>query len=348
MESGKSNIKIFVSHRIDIESEVINNPLYIPVRCGAVFDTKNPMNILGDDTGDNISERRMTFCEFTVQYWAWKNVEADYYGLCHYRRFLSFSDKRFKTDEFNMIHYPFLTSKEKRQLGLLNEQRMREIITACDVVTSEYALVSKIPSPNGRVHSVRELWEAHDGIFIEKSTIDLMFTLIDELSPEYSRSAREYFAGGLHRGFNCFVMRKELFDRLCRFQFPIMFELENRLDFSGYTQTMKRTPGFVGEMLYGIFLYHISNYENWKIHETQLAFFVNADRIKSNTGYQRKRIAYVLDRAARFLIDPVMPKGTKRRETLKKIIFTLTPLKPRGVAVIQEFESIISASNNNS
>ena len=55
-----SEIKIFVSHRIDIESELINNPIYVPVRCGAVFDDKNPMHILGDDTGEHISERRMS------------------------------------------------------------------------------------------------------------------------------------------------------------------------------------------------------------------------------------------------------------------------------------------------
>lgn len=36
----KQNIKIFVSHRIDINSEIINNPLYINVRCGAVFDNR--------------------------------------------------------------------------------------------------------------------------------------------------------------------------------------------------------------------------------------------------------------------------------------------------------------------
>lgn len=62
-----SKIQIFVSHRIDINSELIDNPIYIPVRCGAVFDKQNPMNILGDNTGDNISEKRMSFCEFTVQ-----------------------------------------------------------------------------------------------------------------------------------------------------------------------------------------------------------------------------------------------------------------------------------------
>ena len=90
-----SNIRIFVSHRIDIDSETVDTPVYFPVRCGAVYDEEGNSEIQGDDTGDNISKLRMSFCEFTVQYWAWKNVDADYYGLCHYRRYLSFSDKRY-------------------------------------------------------------------------------------------------------------------------------------------------------------------------------------------------------------------------------------------------------------
>ncbi|MCL2520879.1 MAG: DUF4422 domain-containing protein, partial [Spirochaetaceae bacterium] len=85
------DIKIFVSHRIDLDSEVIDNPLFVPVRCGAVYDKReNKPDIIGDDTGDNISEKRLSYNELTVMYWAWKNVKADYYGLCHYRRYFSF------------------------------------------------------------------------------------------------------------------------------------------------------------------------------------------------------------------------------------------------------------------
>ena len=87
----KPDIKIFVSHRIDMEAETIDNPLYVNVRCGAVYDKRENIDMVGDDTGDNISEKRESFSELTVMYWAWKNVEADYYGLCHYRRYLSFA-----------------------------------------------------------------------------------------------------------------------------------------------------------------------------------------------------------------------------------------------------------------
>lgn len=326
------DIKIFVSHRIDINSELVDNPLYVPVRCGAVFDDENPMHIAGDDTGDNISDRRMSFCEFTVQYWAWKNIDTDYYGLCHYRRYLSFAERKFHTDEYNMVHNAVLLPKCKKNYGLLDAEAMRRTIERYDVVTSEYAPVKNIPTKAGKKKTVRELWDAHDGEFFEKSSIDLMFELIDELSPEYSKSAREYFAGTQHRGFNCYVMKKELFNRLCEFQFPIMFEVERRVDTAGYTQTMKRTPAFIGEMLYGIFVYHISTKENWRVKEVQLVFFKDTDRIRGKADLI-KRIAWLrIDRAARFIIDPILPKGTKRRETIKDIFYTITSAKRRGVA----------------
>lgn len=69
---NKPTIKIFVSHRTDLISETIENPLYVNVRCGAVYDKENRSGFLGDDTGNNISEKKYQYSELTVQYWAWK------------------------------------------------------------------------------------------------------------------------------------------------------------------------------------------------------------------------------------------------------------------------------------
>ena len=86
----KKKVAIFVSHRIDLSCETPESSIYHPVRCGAVFDESEQTTIPGDDTGDNISYLRNSYCELTVQYWAWKNFDSDYYGLCHYRRYFFF------------------------------------------------------------------------------------------------------------------------------------------------------------------------------------------------------------------------------------------------------------------
>lgn len=326
-----ADIKIFVSHRIDIDSELIDNPLYVPVRCGAVFDEENRMGIAGDDSGDHISERRMTFCEFTVQYWAWKNVKADYYGLCHYRRYLSFSEKHYKTDEFTMVHEPMLLPAEKRKFGLLDNATMEALITQYDIITSEYADVARIPAPTGKADTVRQWWDAHDDVYFEKSSVNLLFELIDQMAPEYSDSAREYFSGNRHRGSNCYIMRQELFERLCQLQLPIMFELERQLDTTGYSQTMLRTPAFIGEMLYGIFLYHVTTRERWRVRELQLVFFQNTEKLRGRGDLIVRRLWRWADLFLRAVVDPLCPKGSRRREVLKDVFYMVTPAKRRGV-----------------
>lgn len=317
-----SDIKIFVSHRINIDSETIDNPLYVNVRCGAVFDEREGITMQGDDTGDHISEKRDSFCEFTVQYWAWKNAEADYYGLCHYRRYLSFAEKQYRTNPYHhMVDHPFLTSAKKVRYGLTNMQAMARLISDYDVVVSQGSQVRKTPSPKGRIKSVRELWEAYTGLFFETPPIDSLLELIDSMSPQYSQSAREYIEGGCHRGYNCYILKKELFYRLCEFQFPILFELERRLDTANYTQMMRRTPGYIGEILYGIFIYHITAHEQHRVKELQLVFFENTQRQPGGLVELLGYLWFGIDHALRFIINPFFPLGSKRREFIKRLLF---------------------------
>ena len=82
-----SKVKIFVvCHK---EAEVPNDDVYTPIHVGKAKSDLN-FGFIGDNTGDNISEKNSTYCEMTAHYWVWKNVrkeDAVYVGFCHYRRF---------------------------------------------------------------------------------------------------------------------------------------------------------------------------------------------------------------------------------------------------------------------
>ncbi len=78
------DIKIIVAtHK---EYDMPKEDCYLPVFVGsAISDLDLPYQ--RDDEGENISEKNRTFCELTGLYWAYKNLKADYIGLCHYRRY---------------------------------------------------------------------------------------------------------------------------------------------------------------------------------------------------------------------------------------------------------------------
>ena len=65
-------------------------PVYLPVHVGA--EGKAAIGYTPDNTGDNISIKNPHFCELTGLYWAWKNLDADYLGLVHYRRYFTRKD----------------------------------------------------------------------------------------------------------------------------------------------------------------------------------------------------------------------------------------------------------------
>lgn len=315
-----NKIQIYVSHRIDLESALIDNPLYVPVYCGAIYAAPGTRRLQRDDTGDNISEKRMSFCEFTVQYWAWKNCDADYMGLCHYRRYLSFADHHFqKVNVRNMIEVPFMSPWIEKKYGLCSPSTMTEEIQKYDAIFAEPGAVSCIPTYTGeQAHNIRQLWQAHAGLFFDTHSLDLLLTLIDQIEPEYSDTARQYFSSTQHIGYNCYVMKKDLFHALCEFQFPVLFELERILP----AATMKqypRTIGYMGEILYGIFSYRLITEGRKKVAYKQMVFFEDT----TPSGFFCSACRYALKAGkscAKNLVDRILPIGSKRRKFIKRIL----------------------------
>ena len=68
------------------------NDWVVPIQVGAALTDKR-ISELTDDTGVSISEKNRNYCELTATYWAWKNLESKYKGICHYRRVFSINEK---------------------------------------------------------------------------------------------------------------------------------------------------------------------------------------------------------------------------------------------------------------
>lgn len=268
------NIAIFVSHRIDLLCESPNNPIYHPIRCGAVFD-KSDSSLPGDNVGENISAKRLSFNELTVQYWAWKNYDADYYGLCHYRRYFSFADEIFETKRFNVIEKEIIPNVEAKY-SLNDMLKIERVVEEYDVITPYAFDIRTILGgvPGGRryyPHTVREFWDSKSDQ-IDSKCIDILIDIVRERHPKMYPYLLEYLEGTHFYGGCTYIMKKELFNEMCIFQFDVLFSLEANYDMSHYVGEKIRQPGLMGEILYGAFLLYLKK-SGFKIKELQVVFF---------------------------------------------------------------------------
>ena len=277
MSEVKPDIKIFVSHRIDQDSETIDNPLFVNVRCGAVYDTRENVSMLGDDTGDNISEKRESFCELTVQYWAWKNVKADYYGLCHYRRYLSFAEnhKKDNIDDRNIICESVINEEFVKKHNL-NKAYMANVIKKHDILCIEPMDLKKTLKKKISVYDSLKMNE----ITFNISGVDLFISIFKKKYPEYSEDIDSYFNDHFWMGYNCYVMNSQIFNEYCSALYDVLFELEKKLNTENFNQEQYRLAGYMGECFLGIFVNHARRTKKYNIKSLPLIQIENTIKEK--------------------------------------------------------------------
>ena len=215
------NIKLIVAtHK---PYRMPEDAVYFPVHAGA--EGKESIGYTGDNTGDNISEKNRNYCELTALYWAWKNLEADYLGLVHYRR--HFSSGAMSGDKYKRI---------------LTGSQLSGILDGCDVVvpTARNYVIETTYSQYVHAHNAADL--------------DTTRLILSEKYPEYVSAFDSVMDSTSGHRFNMFIMRRDKFDSYCSWLFDILFELENRLDISGYDAYNSRVFGFVSERLLDVWL----------------------------------------------------------------------------------------------
>ena len=266
----KPDIKIFVSHRIDMQSATIDNSLCIPIRCGAIYDEQNKCSILGDDTGENISTKRNSFCELTVQYWAWKNIKADYYGLFHYRRYLSFSENNYPEDGWGEVaYYDPIDSVAIEKFGL-TESNMLNIIPNYDVIVPR---CRKLPPEHKSVY-----YQYCSTNYHHKEDLEKCISILLNKYPEYKDTLENYLKSNYTYDCNMFIMRRQLFFEYSSWLFDILNEFEKSSDFSSYNMMEKRAIGFLGERLFSIWFLYNRDKQNLKTLELQRTLFYKTER----------------------------------------------------------------------
>lgn len=198
------------------------DPLYLPLQGGRA--SSPPLPCAGDDTGDNISRKNEQYCELTCLYWAWKNLYADYIGLCHYRRY--FGGSRMGSRWERILTAPQAERLLRHTPVILPRKRHYWIETNY----SQYA-------------------HAHHG-----GDLQTLRAVLAEHHPYYLPAYDRVMARTSGHRFNMFVMRRDLLNAYCTWLFGLLGELERRLDISHYSANDRRVFGFVGERLLDVWL----------------------------------------------------------------------------------------------
>lgn len=283
VNSNGPEIRIYIAcHK---KTALPSNPLFIPTQSGSALATEILPGMQRDDVGDNISNKNPHYNELDIQYWAWKHSEADYVGLCHYRRYLYLGNQKFTNltkDHRNQIEVPVLSPYTEKQYGLLDFDHMKEEISSYDVLIPKAYDISKVYTPHGEQKTVLQHWLAHDGALIKKKDIFLLMKLVQEKFPDIYPYMKEFMNNKYFYGYNMFIMKRNLFHEMCNFEFTVFEEMEQYIDYATYNEQESRIFGFMGEILSSSFFYYLAkSRKELKIRECQILYFDDTDVLNS-------------------------------------------------------------------
>jgi len=195
-------------------------PCYKIIAVGSFSDSEKSSCYLRDNIGDNISRKNPNYCELTAHYWIWKNAQEDIVGLCHYRRFFT----------------THILSNSKKHV--LYEQKIQQVFNHGYDIILPYHPVAR--------RTVRDIACNYLGL---ESDWDTMRSVIAEKEPEYIAEFDALAKRHSNYPCNMLICHKELFDRYSEWLFGILFELEKRIDISGYDIQKARIFGYFSERL---------------------------------------------------------------------------------------------------
>nr|WP_281375006.1 DUF4422 domain-containing protein [Gluconacetobacter johannae] len=251
------------------EADMPSGACFVPIQVGKSLSNED-MYPIGDDTGDNISEKNHTFCELTALYWVWKNTSGqDYVGLFHYRRHLNFSLVEWPEDQWGVVVYPAMDD-EYVDANNLTDAGVSFFVADNDIVLPKRWDVRQAGSRTMREHYKNG---GHHNI----KDYDRATEIIKKKYPAYAPFVRKVneSSGGFFT--NMFVMKRDIFDQYCSWLFDVLFELERQIDLSAYSIQENRVFGYISEWLFNIFVEkYIYDHRGVKIRESQRTFVENA------------------------------------------------------------------------
>ena len=283
-----TDIKLYVAcHR---PVKLPQHPYLYPVHAGAKLSGSYFNNMQRDDNGEHISDKNCTYCELTVQYWAWKNQKAEYYGFFHYRRFMSFQIVKKTICDIYLQPNDSVLMDNGYDIEYLSR-----FVSAYDVL---------VPCAEKTVETVYQKYI--NAPYHYKEDIDLMMMIVAQHQPKYRDAMEQYMQGHDQYYFNMYVMKQEWFDQYCQWLFPLLKQFDYVNNWNKYNENSiaMRVDGYLAERLFGVWYTYQMQHNTLRSIEVPWFYFAMGDK----KLYKKQ-----------WLKNKLLPPGSRRKRIIKRL-----------------------------
>lgn len=279
--------------------------IFIPIQVGAARSNSD-FGIQKDSEGDNISTSNIYYSEMSASYWLWKNCNADYKGLFHYRRFLSFKKESPLLRWKGMLLYvttkivsPFIKDSWVKYFAYpnhyINESQIDDTLRRferdlyrdieendVDCYSSGYMYHSTYTI---KTHLQRAIGYWHS---------EKIKSIIAEEFPEFNKYFMMTLSDNKFIGFNMVVAKECIFEDYCKTVFEILkiydSFMNNNIPDNVINNSLLRDYGYIAELLTDSYLRKLS-YEGRKLKRLGV---VNVDIDLGGMSYRRKSMLNII------------------------------------------------------
>lgn len=266
----ENKIKIFVPY--NKYSTLIKNDIFIPIHIGRALknnvsnvskDEKISLddynwlfnNMIGDDTGDNISIKNKEYFELTAIYWVWKNYDKignpDYIGFMLYNILFNINS--------NKKIYEILNFKEKyfNLLGF-SHNNISNLVNTYDIIVPDVCDVYPLGLPDHIMSNYDFYCRNHI-----KEDLDKVINIINTDYIDYKIDIDNYFKSNKSFFFHMFIMKREVFFQYCEWLFSILFQYELiRCNRDNIEMFQNKDIYYIAERLLNLFVVHYARVKN--------------------------------------------------------------------------------------
>ena len=290
--NNSNKIKILITYKE--RHKLLKSDILTPIQSGRLMAKEIFHDMIGDDTGDNISNLNGKYSELSALYWAWKNYDKlgnpEYIGHMHYRRqflFDKYDDKNFSSVYRKYSSFYEYLDLDSNLIDKFSDEKIKQTVTKYDYLIPEWHYA---PTRNIALEYIYNIPGA------KKSIWDKFIEICKQKHKDYKDEIQQIELGNKVLICNMFIMKKELFFKYCEFAFPVLEELEKSIDTKNLTKNGLRFLGYMAEKLLSIFILRLQKDNTLKYKYLDCSYVLNPDNENLKFFYIKRKYYKILSK----------------------------------------------------